>query len=202
MLLTGAAQGVTPGTQVRVGAAAAGDPEPLRRHGAAERAGSVARRVSTPRRSGHVHLRFRHQAPDRDRRRDAGARRSSASSRCRSSRRTSSPSVSRRSSSVSMPYPGASPDRSSARSIDPIEEAISSISGVDEDRLAVARQLRRRSSPSSTFDKDLQEAPQEIRDKISEIRNELPLEMEEPILKRFDPERLPDRHAGADLERR
>ncbi len=41
------------------------------------------------------------------------------------------------------------------------------------------------------FDKDLQEATQEIRDEISAIRNDLPLEMEEPILTRFDPADLP-----------
>ncbi|MBA2319602.1 MAG: efflux RND transporter permease subunit, partial [Deltaproteobacteria bacterium] len=39
--------------------------------------------------------------------------------------------------------------------------------------------------------KDLQQATQDIRDKISEIRQELPTEMEEPILTRFDPNDLP-----------
>jgi HAE1 family hydrophobic/amphiphilic exporter-1 len=37
------------------------------------------------------------------------------------------------------------------------------------------------------FEKDLQEATQEIRDEISGIRNDLPPEMEEPVLTRFDP---------------
>ncbi len=37
------------------------------------------------------------------------------------------------------------------------------------------------------FEKDPQEATQEIRDQISGIRNDLPVEMEEPILTRFDP---------------
>ena len=41
------------------------------------------------------------------------------------------------------------------------------------------------------FEKDLQEATQDIRDAISEIRNDLPPEMEEPILTRFDPADLP-----------
>jgi HAE1 family hydrophobic/amphiphilic exporter-1 len=41
------------------------------------------------------------------------------------------------------------------------------------------------------FGKEPAEAVQEIRDKISEIRNELPLEIEEPILKRFDPNDFP-----------
>ena len=37
------------------------------------------------------------------------------------------------------------------------------------------------------FSKDPRLASQEVRDKISEIRNELPTEMEEPILTQFDP---------------
>ena len=52
------------------------------------------------------------------------------------------------------------------------------------------------------FEKDLQEATQDIRDKISQIRNDLPPEMEEPILTRFDPERLADRLARAVVARR
>ena len=57
--------------------------------------------------------------------------------------------------------------------------------------------VERRSTASATlivqfvFEKDLQQATQEIRDEISAIRNELPLEMEEPILTRFDPADLP-----------
>ena len=41
------------------------------------------------------------------------------------------------------------------------------------------------------FEKDLQQASQDIRDKISEVRADLPPEMEEPILTRFDPNDLP-----------
>src|SRR4029434_8335492 len=37
------------------------------------------------------------------------------------------------------------------------------------------------------FSKDPRLASQEVRDKISEIRNDLPTEMEEPILTQFDP---------------
>ena len=41
------------------------------------------------------------------------------------------------------------------------------------------------------YEKDLQEATQEIRDKINEIRNDLPAEMKEPILTRVNPTDLP-----------
>jgi HAE1 family hydrophobic/amphiphilic exporter-1 len=87
---------------------------------------------------------------------------------------------------VAIPYPGASPDVVEREVIDPIEEAISGISGIDR-------------MQSNSFDgfaniivefvfaKDPREATQEIRDKISAIRNDLPTEMEEPILTQFDP---------------
>ena len=87
---------------------------------------------------------------------------------------------------VAVPYPGASPDIVEREVVDPIEEAISGISGID----------RMRSSSLDSFanivvefdfSKDPKLATQEIRDKISAIRNDLPTEMEEPILTQFDP---------------
>ncbi|BCS34287.1 hypothetical protein TBR22_A35170 [Luteitalea sp. TBR-22] len=92
--------------------------------------------------------------------------------------------------SVALPFPGASPDQVERDVIDPIEEGISSISGLkkldsqslDSFGLIVAE---------FEFGKEPAEAVQEIRDKISEIRNELPQELEEPILKRFDPNDFP-----------
>ena len=62
---------------------------------------------------------------------------------------------------------------------------------------ASSRSSRARSTASASiivefdFSKDLQEATQDIRDGISQIRNDLPTEMEEPILTQFDPNDLP-----------
>ncbi len=87
---------------------------------------------------------------------------------------------------VAVPYPGASPDIVEREVVDPIEEAVSGISGID----------RMRSSSLDSYanivvefnySKDPKVATQEIRDKISSIRNDLPAEMEEPILTQFDP---------------
>src|SRR6185295_13827170 len=87
---------------------------------------------------------------------------------------------------VAIPYPGAAPDNVEREVIDPIEEEISGISGIDR-------------MQSNSFDgyatiivefvfkKDPRVATQEIRDKISGIRNDLPPEMKEPILTQFDP---------------
>lgn len=92
--------------------------------------------------------------------------------------------------SISVPYPGASPETVEREVVDPMEEAFAAISGVDEinstalDGFAILIVI-------FVFEKDLQQASQDIRDKISEIRRDLPPEMEEPVLTRFDPNDLP-----------
>ena len=87
---------------------------------------------------------------------------------------------------VSIIYPGASPDVVEREVVDQIEEAVAGISGVDTMR---SSSLDSFASILVEFDfsKDPRVASQEIRDKISGIRNELPAEMEEPVLTQFDP---------------
>ena len=87
---------------------------------------------------------------------------------------------------VAIPYPGASPDVVEREVIDPMEEVISGISGVDR---MTSNSLDSFGNIIIEFDfsKDPRMASQEVRDKIAEIRNELPTEMEEPILTQFDP---------------
>lgn len=91
---------------------------------------------------------------------------------------------------VTVPYPGASPENVEREIIDRLEEAISSISGVKK-MDSTATDGFAAITVEFIFEKDLQEATQDIRDKISEIRQELPQEMEEPVLTRFDPNDLP-----------
>ncbi|HEX5005165.1 MAG TPA: efflux RND transporter permease subunit [Gemmatimonadales bacterium] len=87
--------------------------------------------------------------------------------------------------SVAVPYPGASPETVETEVLNPIEEAIASISGVKkvmgkaEDGFAVIL-------IEFNFAKPLPEATQDIRDGISAIRNDLPPEMEEPIIKKLN----------------
>jgi HAE1 family hydrophobic/amphiphilic exporter-1 len=91
---------------------------------------------------------------------------------------------------IAIPYPGASPDVVEREVIEPIEEVISGISGVDR---MTSNSLDSFGTiiVEFVFEKDPQQATQEIRDEISGIRNELPPEMEEPILTRFDPQDQP-----------
>jgi hydrophobic/amphiphilic exporter-1 (mainly G- bacteria), HAE1 family len=87
--------------------------------------------------------------------------------------------------SVGVIYPGASPDGVEKEVVDPIEEAISSISGV--------KKVTSRAEDGFgfimvefQFEKPLQEATQDIRDAISGIRSDLPDEMEEPIIRKLN----------------
>src|SRR5262245_34471393 len=85
---------------------------------------------------------------------------------------------------VSVMYPGASPGTVERELIDPLEENFRSISGVDTifssavDGYAFIIVV-------FVFEKNLGEASQEVRDKISERRGDLPVEMEEPIISKF-----------------
>ena len=71
--------------------------------------------------------------------------------------------------------------------VEPIEEAFSSISGVDWRAQASSTDGLAQFIVFFDFEKDIQEASQDIRDAISTKRADLPTEMEEPVLTRFDP---------------
>jgi HAE1 family hydrophobic/amphiphilic exporter-1 len=87
-------------------------------------------------------------------------------------------------------YPGASPDQVEREVLEPIEEAIQAISGVKSIN-GEARDGFAQIVTQFVFSKDLQEATQDIRDAISVKRQDLPQEIEEPILKKFNPTDAP-----------
>ncbi|MBI3504377.1 MAG: efflux RND transporter permease subunit [Proteobacteria bacterium] len=91
---------------------------------------------------------------------------------------------------VAIPYPGASPDVVEREVLDRVEEAISGISGVDRMQ-GSAQDGFANITVFFVFEKDIQQASQDIRDKISSIRSDLPVEMKEPVLSRFDPSDMP-----------
>ncbi|HEU4761472.1 MAG TPA: efflux RND transporter permease subunit, partial [Gemmatimonadales bacterium] len=92
--------------------------------------------------------------------------------------------------SVALIYPGGSPDGVENEVLDPVEEAISSISGVKK-IMGSAEDGYGLIIIEFVFDKPLAEATQDIRDAISGIRSDLPVEMKEPVLQRFDPSDQP-----------
>lgn len=91
---------------------------------------------------------------------------------------------------VNITYPGASPDTVERELINRIEKALQSISGVSE-----VRSTARESSASIfmvfTFEKNMIEAADEVRNAIGTVRHKLPTEMREPVLTRIDPSARP-----------
>ena len=87
--------------------------------------------------------------------------------------------------SVAAIYPGAAPDGVEKEVLDPIEEAIASISGVKK-MMGRAEDGFGLVLIEFEFSKSLQEATQDVRDALSAIRNDLPPEMEEPIIRKVN----------------
>ena len=91
---------------------------------------------------------------------------------------------------VGLLYPGASPDGVEREVLDPVEEAISSISGVKKVR-GTAEDGFATIMIEFEFAKPLAEATQDVRDAISGIRADLPQELEEPIIRKFNDTDMP-----------
>ncbi|MEO7084374.1 MAG: efflux RND transporter permease subunit [Gemmatimonadaceae bacterium] len=87
--------------------------------------------------------------------------------------------------SVGIVYPGASPDVVESEVLKPVEEQIGSIAGVKHIN-GKAYDGYASIIIEFLFDKDLNVASQETRDAISAIRSDLPTEMKEPIVNKFN----------------
>src|SRR6476620_641520 len=86
---------------------------------------------------------------------------------------------------VAVIYPGASPEGVEKEVLDPIEEQVASIAGVKR-IMSKAYDGYALLMIEFLFDKDLNEASQDVRDAISAVRIDLPTEMEEPIVRKFN----------------
>ncbi len=87
---------------------------------------------------------------------------------------------------VGIPYPGGSPEGVEREVMKPVEDAIKGISGVDK-IYGTATDGYAQIIVLFVFEKEISQATQDIRDAISGIRADLPVEMKEPVLQRFDP---------------
>ena len=85
---------------------------------------------------------------------------------------------------VGLIYPGASPDGVEREVLEPVEEAIASISGVKKMQ-GSAQDGYGQIVIEFQFEKPLLEATQDVRDAISGIRADLPAELEEPVIKKL-----------------
>jgi len=92
--------------------------------------------------------------------------------------------------SVSVSYPGASPEEVETLVTQPIEKAVSTLNGID----TVSASSREGSSNVSirfAIGRDVAQAAQEVRERLDTVRRRLPDDAEDPVLRRFDPNDSP-----------
>jgi HAE1 family hydrophobic/amphiphilic exporter-1 len=91
---------------------------------------------------------------------------------------------------VTTVQPGAAPEQIETEVTDKIEEAVNTISGIDELRSSSSEGV---SQVILTFllDKDIDVAAQEVRDKINGVLPQLPKTIQQPRVDRMDPDAAP-----------
>lgn len=91
---------------------------------------------------------------------------------------------------VSTPYPGAGAESVEIEVTRPIEDAVNPISGIDYIESTSSEGL---SVVLIWFQLEVNslDAAQEVRDKVSAIRGNLPEDIDEPIIQRYDPQTAP-----------
>jgi HAE1 family hydrophobic/amphiphilic exporter-1 len=96
---------------------------------------------------------------------------------------------------IGIGYPGASPDIVEREVVDRIEDRLSGISGVDKINSTTTDGFTQ-IIVTFVFEKPVDQATQDVRDAISAVRGQLPQEILEPIVQRFDPNDLPNGSAA------
>ena len=91
---------------------------------------------------------------------------------------------------VNIRLPGASPDEMSSSVAEPLEQALAGIAGVDqiESRLGVGTA---RITVRFVLERDINEAAQDIREKVSGAIGQLPPQIEPPVVAKVDPDAQP-----------
>ena len=86
--------------------------------------------------------------------------------------------------------PGAAPEETEARVTKPIEEAINTVSGIDEMRSNTLEGVSR-IIIEFKLERDLDAAVQDVRDKISTVLDQLPDGTKPPLVQKFDLDAVP-----------
>lgn len=87
-------------------------------------------------------------------------------------------------------YPGAGPEEVEQLVTKKVEEAVSSVNGVDEVR-SYSRDSVSTVVVQFKLEADVKIANTDVRDRVAAIRNTLPTDVKEPIVQRLDPTALP-----------
>lgn len=91
---------------------------------------------------------------------------------------------------IGIAYPGAAPDVVEREVVQRLEDKISGVAGVDKMN-STSTDGFAQIIVQFVFSKETNQATQDIRDAISAVRPQLPAEILEPVIQRFDPNTLP-----------
>jgi HAE1 family hydrophobic/amphiphilic exporter-1 len=91
---------------------------------------------------------------------------------------------------VTIANPGVGPEEMESQVTKPIEDAVSTINGLDKITSTSAEGVSVIVA-SFVLEKDAQVASTEVREKVAAIRNTLPREIIEPVINKFDPSATP-----------
>ncbi|MEO7275874.1 MAG: efflux RND transporter permease subunit [Vicinamibacterales bacterium] len=92
--------------------------------------------------------------------------------------------------SVVLLLPGASPDEMSTTVVEPMEEAISGVSGIDEMTARIA-EGRGQITVRFVLERDLNDASNDVREKVASAIRNMPSELRPPVITKVDPDADP-----------
>jgi HAE1 family hydrophobic/amphiphilic exporter-1 len=92
--------------------------------------------------------------------------------------------------SVALSLPGASPDEISTSVVEPMEEAISGVSGIDEIQARIS-EGRAQITVRFVLERDLNDASNDVREKVAGAIRNAPPELLPPVITKVDPDADP-----------
>jgi len=92
--------------------------------------------------------------------------------------------------SVALALPGASPDEMSTSVVEPMEEAISGVSGIDEIQARIA-EGRAQITVRFVLERDLNDASNDVREKVAGAIRRVPSSLLPPVITKVDPDADP-----------
>src|SRR6188508_1137565 len=91
---------------------------------------------------------------------------------------------------VNLNLPGASPEELNSAVVEPTEQALSSIAGIDEMQ-SVIREGNGRITLRFVLERDINDAAQDVREKVAQAMRDLPPQVQPPIITKVDPDADP-----------
>jgi hydrophobic/amphiphilic exporter-1 (mainly G- bacteria), HAE1 family len=92
---------------------------------------------------------------------------------------------------ISLQLPGASPDEMATSVVEPIEETLSSISGIDEMQSMRISEGKAQITVKFVLERDINDAANDVREKVSSAMASVPPQLLPPVITKVDPDSDP-----------